>query len=363
MKVLRTIHNYLCYCGIEKDDYNAIKKDAYISNFKIWRILNFLMVAVLGVLFLFSLSNSEILSRNRLFYLLGFVYSVIVTGVFFVIKEDSVLAQLLIYLSISLLFLFGAFVTKNTPDQPSTTFIAFLLIAPIFMIDKPYFMGIELAAASTIYLVWMYYVKDYDIWHMDLINTIIFSVVGFFIHIISNSIRIKEFILAREIKIQKDTDDLTGLKNKGALTREINEFLEDESTDKGIFFILDIDRFKAINDRYGHDVGDSVIRQLGKYLNGYFSKGEIVGRFGGDEFIFFVKDTDDADTALNTAREIVSGVPENITLPDKDHKISASIGIALYHGQEKNYSDIFKKADIALYTVKTNRTDHYMICE
>ena len=46
MKVLRTIRNYYCYCGIEKDEYNAVKKDAYISNYKVWKILHFMMAAV-----------------------------------------------------------------------------------------------------------------------------------------------------------------------------------------------------------------------------------------------------------------------------------------------------------------------------
>ena len=236
-----------------------------------------------------------------------------------------------------------------------------LLITPMFMVDKPYFMGIELAVASVIYLVWMHGVKDPSIWKMDLINVIAFSVSGFFIHIISNSLRIKEFVLKRELNVQKDTDELTGLKNKSALTREINVFLSDKGKNKGILFILDVDRFKSINDTYGHDVGDNVIRQIGTYLNGCFHNGEIVGRFGGDEFVFFTKDSDDEHTAVKIAQEIVSGVTQNVSLPDEKQKVSASIGIALYHGEEKHYSELFKKADLALYEVKSKRIDHYKI--
>ena len=261
-----------------------------------------------------------------------------------------------------MLFLFGAFITSNKVDFPATMFIVMLIITPMFMIDKPYFMGIVLTIASAVFLVWMYKIKPFNIWQMDLINVILFSVVGFLLHVIANSIRIKEFVLTRKINIQKDTDELTGLKNKGALTREINEYLADESTHKGIMFLLDIDYFKAINDTYGHDVGDDVMRQLGALLNEYFKNGEIVGRFGGDEFIFFIKDTDDTALAEKTAGKIVGLAAEKIKLPDKDKNVGASIGIAIYHGTEKNYSEIFKKADTALYEVKSRRVEKYKIC-
>lgn len=360
LKILRLIRNYLCYCGIEKDEYNAVKKDAYISNFKTWRILHCLMTAVFASLFVNSLLNS-LLAQNRTFYLIALIYSAVITVVFFIFKADSFVAQLLIYLSISMLFLFSILVTANKPVYPATMFIVMLIITPMFMIDKPFFMGITLSAAAAVFLVWMHGVKSFNVWQIDLTNTLIFLVVGFFLHIIANSIRIKEFVLRRKINIQKDTDDLTGLKNKGALTSAINEFLADKSKDKGILFLLDIDRFKSINDTYGHDVGDSVIRQMGAFASEYFQNGEIVGRFGGDEFIFFVKDTDDAALACKIADDIVAGAHAKIELPDKEQKISVSIGIALYHGLEQNYSEIFKKADVALYELKSKRTDQYKI--
>jgi len=360
MKVLWLIRNYFFYCGIEKDEYNAIKKDAYISNFNVWKILHFLMAALFGALFIVSL-RSELMKTNRLLYLLAFVYSVIAIVLFFLMKKDSIIAQFLIYLSISLLFLFGCVLSINRPEIPAVAFIAFLLIMPMFMIDKPFFMAIELSAASAVFLLWARSVKPHDIWMIDLGNVIPFTIVGIFLNVIANSLRIREFVLTRQISIQKDTDDLTGLKNKGALTRAINQFLEDKSSDKGLLFMMDVDRFKAINDTYGHDVGDDVIRQLGRFLGKKFTHGEIVGRFGGDEFIVFIRNDDDPDTACRIAGEIVQGVSENVVLSNNGQKISLSIGISIYHGSEKNYSEIFKKADIALYEAKADPDNRYRL--
>lgn len=362
MNVLKTIRNYFLYCGIEKDEYNTLKKDAYVSNFGVWRILHCLMVIVFCALFVSSLF-SELLQPNRLFYLSALVYSVIATYFFFTLRKDSLVAQLLIYLSISLLFLFGCMITQNKPTSNATTFIVLLLTTPMFMIDNPFFMAIELSTASAVFLIWMYYVKPYSVWQIDLVNVITFAIVGIFLNIIANSIRIKEFVLTREINIQKDTDELTGLKNKGALTREINEFLADESRNKGIMLLLDVDRFKSINDTYGHDIGDRVIIQLGSFLGSKATDRDIAGRFGGDEFIVFIKDTDDAETACRISDEIVKGVSETVELPDRQQRVSISIGIAVYQGVEKNYSEIFKKADTALYQSKADPNKRFHVYE
>ena len=362
MRVLRTLLNYFFYCGLEKDEYNALKKDAYVSNFVIWRVLHIFMATVFGLLFILSLFNNP-LQVNRLFYGMFFIYSALSLSLFFVLKKDSIIPQFLIYLTITMLFLLGCLVTKSNPNDPATSFIAFLLITPMLMIDKPFWMALELSCASLLFLIWMYFIKPFDVWQVDLINVTIYTVIGIFLNIIANSIRIKEFVLAREINIQKDTDELTGLKNKGAITREINEYLADVLSNKGIMFMLDIDHFKAINDTYGHDIGDRVIQQLGYFLGKEFVNGEIVGRFGGDEFILFIKNTDSIDAACNIALTIINGAAQNILLPMPDDKVEVSVGIDIYKGLEKNYSEILKKADIALYKAKASTQKRYCVYE
>ncbi len=362
MGIFRTIRNYICYCGIEKEEYNALKKDAYVSNFRVWRVLHILMAAVFGVLLVAS-RFSILMGLNGVFYLCAFLYSLAAIAAFCFLKPESLAAQLIIYLSISLLFLFSGFITANKPEIPATTFIVLLLITPMFMIDKPYWMAIELVIASAVFLAWMHSAKPESVWRIDLINVAIYLGVGIFLHIIANSIRIKEFVLTRKINIQKDTDEMTGLMNKSALTRAINGYLADGQSGKGVLFMLDVDKFKSINDTYGHDTGDRVIRQLGSCLAGLFTGGEITGRFGGDEFIVFIRDTDDPEAACVTAEKIARSVSEQVALPDGDRKASVSVGIAVYRGEEKNYSEIFRKADAALYRAKADPDRRFCLYE
>ena len=362
MKGLKTIVNYIFYCGITKDAYNAVKKDAYISNFVLWRILHYVMAIAFAFLTFASFFN-DILGANRFFYLALLAYAIIAIFFFSFLKKDSAIAQFIIYLSITLLMLFGCFISRNNPTVPAASFIALLLITPMFMIDKPFFMTIVLCFASSFFLIWMYNIKPYNIWRIDVSNVVPFTLVSILINIISNSIRIKEFVLRREINIQKDTDELTGLKNKGALTRSINKYLADKTSTKGLMFMLDIDRFKAINDTYGHDIGDFVIAQLGHFLGQHFTNNEIIGRFGGDEFIVFIKNTDDKEEARKIAENIIKGASNFIKLPEPNNKVSVSIGIAIYKGIENNYSEVFKKADTALYSSKASSTERFFIYE
>ena len=362
MSILKTIRNYYFYCGIEKDEYNAVKKDAYISNFEVWKILHFLMAAVFCLLYFASLQYS-MMETNRWFYLIGFLYSVSAITCFFILKKDSIFAQFLIYISMSFLFLFACFINLNKPEHNATTFIVLLVLTPMFMIDKPYFMTIELSVACAVFLIWMHEIKPIDVWRIDLVNAVTFTIIGCFLNVIANSLRIREFVLTRRIRIQRDTDEMTGLRNKGSLTREINEFLEDNATDKGLLFVLDVDRFKSINDIYCHDVGDDVIIQLGSFLGRSFTNHEIVGRFGGDEFIVFIKNTNDLDSARKTAEDLVEEVSKSVLLPNNEKGVSISIGIAAYNGHENNYSELFKKADIAMYKAKADPKNRFYIYE
>ena len=76
MRFLKTAYDYFFYCGAGKDEYNAVKKDAYVSNYKTWRFLHLLMVAAFTIMYLCSLVY-DILESNRVFYLFALIYSVV----------------------------------------------------------------------------------------------------------------------------------------------------------------------------------------------------------------------------------------------------------------------------------------------
>ena len=198
--------------------------------------------------------------------------------------------------------------------------------------------------ASTGFLVWMHFIKAPAAWEVGLLNTIVFTMTGILLHIVAVHVCIKEFALIRKINIQKDTDEMTGLMNKSALTHAIHEYLAKPTSEHGIIFLLDTDHFKSINDTYGHDAGDIVIRRLGLFLPERIHSSEIAGRWGGDEFITFLKDTNDLDYAGGLALKLAREAAQKVDMPEGAGEISISAGIALYQGKVKNYSELFKKS-------------------
>lgn len=160
---------------------------------------------------------------------------------------------------------------------------------------------------------------------------------------------------SRELVLMNDArmDPLTGLLNKKAAEGEIKTALMLSSYRSGSihgFIIMDIDNFKAINDNYGHEVGDEVLVQIALKLNSIFRASDTIGRIGGDEFAVLMKELADSEDAARRAQTIVDTMGA-IVLPGGG-KPSVSVGVALYPTQGTCYEELYRNADKAMYQAK-----------
>ena len=146
-------------------------------------------------------------------------------------------------------------------------------------------------------------------------------------------------------------DELTGLGNR----RELTETLERELAHRERYggdltvALLDVDHFKAVNDRYGHLAGDEVLRRIGHELTQGRRRVDVVGRYGGEEFLVVLPQTSlqGAQAALEAVRERVA----RLDLDDVAHAVTVSVGIAAASGQQSPQA-LVGAADQALYTAK-----------
>jgi diguanylate cyclase (GGDEF)-like protein len=123
--------------------------------------------------------------------------------------------------------------------------------------------------------------------------------------------------------------------------------------------MIDIDNFKKINDTYGHDIGDKVLRSLGMFLNSKKRKSDIVARYGGEEFVIILSDTDKID-ALKFVINLIENIKQNIKIEIDESfvlSITVSIGIAVFPYDSENKYNLIKIADENLYYTKTNGKD------
>ncbi len=155
-------------------------------------------------------------------------------------------------------------------------------------------------------------------------------------------------------------DSLTGIANRNLLYEHLREaVVRNES--KGLTFavlFLDLDRFKVINDTYGHSFGDLLLQQVSKRLmNTLGEEGEIF-RYGGDEFII-VLNTNEADKVSQTAEKIICTLASPFVIKDRQMFISTSIGISVFPKDGENVEALIQNSDIAMYNAKENGKNTY----
>ena len=163
-------------------------------------------------------------------------------------------------------------------------------------------------------------------------------------------------------KRNAEIDKLTGLFNKITFENKCKEYIQSLSKEKiAALFVIDMDNFKKANDNYGHQFGDLILRRFAKELLDIFKRGNIIGRFGGDEFVILLKNVPDNDFVAEKARAIIKSA-QNLH-SDEDFRLSASVGIKIFDGAEKNYAKIFETADKSVYAVKTQGRNGFSINE
>lgn len=167
--------------------------------------------------------------------------------------------------------------------------------------------------------------------------------------------KIKEY---NEIKITSSRDVLTGLWTRKYAEAEIGTFIENGG-EKGALLMMDLDNFKIINDVYGHQAGDDVLRIFANTIADEFNTNSICSRLGGDEFMVFIKDETDRKTLSEGAIRVIETTEKRIRELGYESNTSVSVGVSLYPSDAKDYASLYSNSDKALYYVKNNGKSSY----
>lgn len=156
----------------------------------------------------------------------------------------------------------------------------------------------------------------------------------------------------QKLKLLATTDKLTGALTRKHYEKKFNELINEKKTkvNQFSFLMLDLDRFKKINDNYGHQKGDDVLSRVSMEIKRSIRGFDIFARYGGEEFIIILKNTDEKD-AIKIAENIRSNV-EKLKIEGIKNPLTISIGISHYPSHSKFKDDLLQKADQALYHAK-----------
>ncbi len=162
-----------------------------------------------------------------------------------------------------------------------------------------------------------------------------------------------------ESRLEARTDPLTGLPNRRALYEMAEVLLRPSATTVGrlALLILDLDRFKEVNDSLGHHMGDQLLGQIGPRIEGVLREGDVLARLGGDEFALLLPGTEAAE-AQAVAGRLLDTLRQPFQLDRMGLHIDGSIGIALSPEHAIDINGLLQHADIALYQAKAERGTH-----
>ncbi len=168
-------------------------------------------------------------------------------------------------------------------------------------------------------------------------------------------------LLMSALKDSAFRDGLTGLYNRKFLdehSKKLIPQIKRKESNIGVL-MLDMDHFKAVNDEYGHDIGDKVLKELAVILEDTVRESDLVIRYGGEEFIVLLVDVQSEDDALNVAHKISQRVRENEISVYAGNKLkkTISIGLSMFPKDSNVLDTVIKNADIALYEAKSTGRD------
>jgi diguanylate cyclase (GGDEF)-like protein/PAS domain S-box-containing protein len=150
-------------------------------------------------------------------------------------------------------------------------------------------------------------------------------------------------------------DPLTGLPNRAMLKDRLDHAVErlHRSGAHGAVMFMDLDRFKAVNDSYGHPVGDEVLKSVAQRLAGRLREGDTLARLGGDEFVVLLEDLESPESVAVVARDLITLFNQLFDIgEDRQVSLGLSIGICLFPEDAEHTDDILQHADAALYQAK-----------
>lgn len=174
---------------------------------------------------------------------------------------------------------------------------------------------------------------------------------------------IEKSLLIRKIKAKESEinylayhDFLTEIPNRAQFELDIKKTIEQAERYANSFAILfmDLDRFKYINDSYGHETGDKLLKKVAQLFKTCLRKSDILARMGGDEFAILTPQIEHLDNVEVIANKLIDTLTIPLTINDHIIKISASIGIAVYPDSGNSISRLFSNADLALYKAKSS---------
>ena len=238
----------------------------------------------------------------------------------------------------------------DTSYQPTRWFPLILMVFPVLYITKQYMYGILETGLFVIYGIVTFLNKDHAAFFRDIYTVLGAFLLSMIIARVILGVRSVQGLSMVELRRYSSMDKLTQVYNKAALLAEMDIHIENMTEGKPCAMsIIDVDNFKHVNDSLGHEGGDLLLEHIGKLLLASFRPTDVIGRFGGDEFVVFMPNMRDPELVENRCEILKTQLGKfNI---GNEKPFTLSIGTIIDLGNHSR-DELFKMADDALYKSK-----------
>lgn len=364
---------YTKYYGFSRKNYNECINSIEQANQSSIKFVYIVSIVMISYLLTLSLLFNFLDPYRTIYLVTDFLLIILFPFFKHCLRKDKTKCRFYIFFLMSIIFGLGIALGMPITDEISTAFPVLLVIVPIFFIDNSTRMSFFTAGVCAIYCAISYYIKDSQVAFWDMFDGVSFCIISFVSHYYVNS-RIMRGMLSEkkrdavlesyrkvqmELKSKVQKDPLTQLYNRSAFI-ELATIHFEKCQQTGcplVLGILDLDHFKDINDTYGHQTGDRVIIDVADILRSTLRSGDIVGRLGGDEYIFILNDISDK----KAISDIIHRVLNSIERVGKRKKLSlhGSAGLVIAASNEMGFDNLYQKADIALYQSKNSGRNRF----
>lgn len=289
-------------------------------------------------------------------YLIAFFGLFLILLVFKIFSRYLSFATI-IYATYSLLIAYAIYTSSFiTPDYISVIILLFLFQLPIIVIDKSWRVNLVTILYATCYLCLAIPYKQAYLVSDEILNCLLFTMLGIGLGEILRYTRLENFELKRLVVISEKIDDLTGLYNRKSLFDHLN-VIANQTPDTSVgLLLMDIDYFKIFNDTYGHQQGDRCLKQIGQC---FIAFGEAHSmkffRYGGEEFVAVTTNIDAQE--LVAVAKMLNQAIFDLQIPHintAQHFVSLSIGVDVAQSSLPGYEGrLLSQADTAMYQAKS----------
>lgn len=344
---MREKARFLNQYGYRPDVFDKYREAVRISNRGSVRVFSVLAIISAIAVMIFGFTTNQP-KEGAVFCTVALIAGIVGACVSFrpkAARAGLLSAGYFLSVSIHMLSIYGSAIFRS-----DAFWIGTQLAVACYLFDYAFRVGtLQIASYLALRLVWLRTGMDQD--PARILFSSIYLAIGLVTFYTLNRAKVSLILGREESQTKADTDLLTGLTMRTAAQEEISEHLKTD--EHGVMLLLDLDRFKSVNDRLDHQMGDKVLIEVAADLKKMFRNSDVLSRLGGDEFVVYMKSVPEKEWALQRASQVVREVRRWVGNGTTNIQVTASVGIVMTDMVERNYDALYRAADIAMYSAKS----------